>query len=392
MDIFTAISEALSKVEWSFESHDPMWAWCIVGMYAVSAILCLRTLFGVQRSLFPESIKRKSRIFWAFLFVVMLFLACNKQLDIQTYFTSVGREVANLQGWYDKRRSVQKEVIIVLGLVALLFLSYLAYVVYSLPRANKIALVGALCTFTFIGMRAASFHHLDQIVGTKIFGVKIHILIEICGGIIVSLGAWLSFRGISKWELYYGSHPLSGDTGGIINRDFDLDSDLGLESVEGEQSVLETTVEYRSPARMPVKEINERLGSSDSLLVDAYICDGDSPEQGVGASKSYPYTLEQEKSRVSLTELVSGKSEKMAVDAKVDLFQKVSNPKYASKKARIDNLSPRVSREKLSEINRLRREVSELESSGNDRPAGSKNNKKGREDNWLTRNDETGWI
>ena len=396
MDIFTAISEAISKVEWSFESHDPMWAWCIVGMYSVSALLCLRALFGVQRSLFPDSIKKKSRIFWSFLFVIMLFLACNKQLDIQTYLTAVGREVANSQGWYDQRRNVQKEFIIVLGLVAFLFLVYLAYVVYTLPNANKIALVGALCTFTFIGMRAASFHHLDQVVGTKILGVKIHILVEICGGTIVIIGALLSYRGISKWELYYDSHPLSGETGGLLNRDFDLDSDVEFNSVDEEgQNGFETTIEYRTGKKVSPHGPSTDIGVSDSLLVDAYVCDVEgnlnSGDTNVSASSSLPPV--EGKNNLSLSELVSGRSSQADSGAEpVDLFQKVSNPNYASKKKpKIDNSSPRVSREKLSEVNRLRR-ISDPEQLNRDAAVGNPKYKKGREDNWLTRNDETGWI
>ena len=203
MSFWNDVITAFDKVEWSFESHDPVWAWIIVGMYSVAALIALKACLLAERSGFPREIKKKSRIFWIFLFALMLFLAVNKQLDLQSYLTAVMREVAHSEGWYKSRRSVQRDAIIVLGLLAFLILSYLLYIIYHLPTPYKITLAGAICTFFFIGMRASSFHHMDFLVAQPVWGIKLHILIEISGGVIVSIGGLLSIKGMSRWEKYY---------------------------------------------------------------------------------------------------------------------------------------------------------------------------------------------
>ncbi len=394
MNLIDAISNAISKVEWSFESHDPVWAWLIVAMYAVAAILCLRALFMSQRSLFPEVIKKKSKVFWAVLFAIMLFLACNKQLDIQTYITAVGREVANTQGWYDQRRFVQKEFIIVLGLVAFLFLFYLAYIVYYLPTGNKISMIGALCTFTFIGMRAASFHHLDHFVARTFLGVKLHILVEICGGSIVSLGALMSSRSVGKWELYYDRHFSSKNGAGLLNTDFDLESDLDSDEIGSALPVSALETHYDIPGSEVA--ITENEGTSYSEPVMASYVPVEDMKPARTSESIYSEYSDREKQKPSFTQLVSGLEEKAKPEATpAGLFERVSDPQYSDlSKPVVDNSSPRVSREKLVEVNRKRREMkSSLKSSGgSDSAVKTAKGKKGREDNWLTRDDETGWI
>ena len=382
MNIIDDIVNAVEKVDWSFESHDPFWAWLIVAMYLMASFLCLRALFCSQRSLFPDSIKKKSRIFWVLLFVIMLFLACNKQLDIQTYVTAVGREVAHAQGWYDQRRTIQKEVVITIALIAFLLLFYMFYMVYNLPTANKIAMVGALLTFTFIVMRAFSFHHLDHYVGRLIFGVKMHILIEVCGGVIVSLGAFLSVKTLLKWELYYDSNYSLTSSESIINPDFNCDSDSSSEVMEEAKMNNDTKLDVLSESSY----VNNKF--SESSAVSSNNIDLSNSTSSSGA------TNKMTDKNVSFFTLVSGTIENEELeDSKVELFQKVSNPKYGdNKKVVLDNASPRISRERLSELNRIRREL-EVSHELTDN---SKNiNAKPRIDRdscWITRTDETGWI
>ena len=386
MNIIDDIINAVEKVDWSFESHDPFWAWFIVGMYLLAAFLCLRALFCSQRSLLPDIVKKKSRLFWAFLFIIMLFLACNKQLDIQTYITAVGREVAHAQGWYEQRRTIQKEVVITLILIAFLFLIYMFYMVYNLPTANKIAMIGALFTFSFIGMRALSFHHVDHYVGRVIFGVKMHILIEICGGVIVSLGALLSVVTLSKWELIYDDKLNLISRGSVINHDFDLDSDFDSDSSYEIMDVVnmndDTKLDIRAESSCANNKFNGNSGMHSDRN-DMTSCAIDSGSTNEVVAKAVPFC-----------KLVSGTTEKdKSDDSKVELFQKVSNPKYGdNKKVAVDNASPRISRERLSEVNRIRREFKVAAEFASDARGVKEIRRINRDDSWITRTDETGWI
>ena len=386
MNIIDDVINAVEKVEWSFESHDPFWAWFIVGMYLLAAFLCLRALFCSQRSLFPDIIKKKSRIFWAFLFIIMLFLACNKQLDIQTYITAVGREVAHAQGWYEQRRTIQKEVVLTLILVVLLFLFYMFYMVYNLPTANKIAMIGALFTFAFIGMRALSFHHVDHYVGRVILGVKMHILIEICGGVIVSLGALLSVMTLSKWELYYDNNLNLTSRGSMINPDFDLDSDFDSESSYEIMDVVKMNDDTKLDILTESSCVNNKFTRKSGMYSDSNdmtSCASDRDSTNKAIAKDVPFC-----------ELVSGTTEKdKSDDSTVELFQKVSNPKYGgNKKVALDNASPRISRERLSEVNRIRREFKVAAEFASDARNVKEIRRIDRDDSWITRTDETGWI
>lgn len=385
MNIIDDVINAVEKVDWSFESHDPFWAWFIVGMYLLAAFLCLRAFFCSQRSLFPDIIKKKSRIFWAFLFIIMLFLACNKQLDIQTYITAVGREVAHAQGWYEQRRTIQKEVVITLILISLLFLFYMFYMVYNLPTANKIAMIGALFTFAFIGMRALSFHHVDHYVGRVILGVKMHVLIEICGGVIVSLGALLSVKTLSKWELNYDNLNLTS-RGSMINTDFDLDSDFDSDFSYEIMDVAKMNDDTKLDIITEPSRVDNKFNGNSSMY-------SDSNDMNSCASSS-DSTNEVIAKTVPFCELVSGTTEKdKSDDSKVELFQKVSNPKYGdNKKVALDNASPRISRERLSEVNRIRREFKVAAEFASDAQSVKEIRRIDRDDSWITRTDETGWI
>ena len=57
--------------------------------------------------------------FWFALCGVMVFLGFNKQLDLQTCFTQVGRDMAHSEGWYESRRTVQLIFIVILVLLGL---------------------------------------------------------------------------------------------------------------------------------------------------------------------------------------------------------------------------------------------------------------------------------
>ena len=68
---------------------------------------------------FPAQSRRKERLFWCVISAMMIGLALNKQLDLQSYMTAVARCAAQLQGWYANRRIFQVSVIagLVVGMV-----------------------------------------------------------------------------------------------------------------------------------------------------------------------------------------------------------------------------------------------------------------------------------
>jgi len=83
----------------------------------------------------------------------MGFLAVNKQLDLQSFLTALGRCDARLQGWYETRR----------------------------PAG-------------YVLVRAVSFHHMDTLINTRLLDVRLKSVFELSGLVLILWGAWRMLR------------------------------------------------------------------------------------------------------------------------------------------------------------------------------------------------------
>ena len=104
----STLSQTLScaQEQWSPGLGDPhLMGWVIVGVYAATALAALTLAL---RNAFHGPGATRERIFWAGIGIVLAFLAVNKQLDLQSLMTAIGRCHAQLAGWYDDRATVQR--------------------------------------------------------------------------------------------------------------------------------------------------------------------------------------------------------------------------------------------------------------------------------------------
>jgi hypothetical protein len=139
-------------------------------------------------------IQDRLRTLWLGLALVLLLLGINKQLDLQTALTEVGRMMARSGGWYGVRRAVQ--VVFILGVAAggwWLFRSVLLLARGNLPQMRTV-LLGTVSLICFVTIRAASFHHIDHLLGVHLGGVKVNALLELGGIVFVIHGAWAGSR------------------------------------------------------------------------------------------------------------------------------------------------------------------------------------------------------
>jgi hypothetical protein len=128
---------------------------------------------------------------WLWLLISLMFVALgiNKQLDLQTAFTELGRIVAFDEGWYDQRQIVQIWFIIGVAIVCLLIGIGLLVLAWDASFAARIALMGMVLVLGFVLIRAASFHHIDRFIVDRILGLKWNCVIEMSGISIVLLGS-----------------------------------------------------------------------------------------------------------------------------------------------------------------------------------------------------------
>jgi hypothetical protein len=95
-------------------------------------------------------------------------LGINKQLDLQTALTELGRVVASRQGWYDARQIVQVRFIIGVAMTCTTITVVLLFWARKSPASTWLALIGT----AIVLIRAATFHHIDRFIGERILGFK----------------------------------------------------------------------------------------------------------------------------------------------------------------------------------------------------------------------------
>ena len=204
----------MGKIEWSPTIGDPtVMGWLTVLAYFLTAWLCLQAfnterrgpkrpfrqtvpaLLRVLRNRWPHPPAPARRAaLWLFLATAFFFLGINKQLDLQSLLTEVGRALAHQQGWYDQRRIAQA-IFIGLGLVAgVASLVTLAWLVRGELSDFRLPLAGLMFTVVFVITRAASFHHVDALLGFAPLGLRMNWVLELTGIGIVAAGATRRLR------------------------------------------------------------------------------------------------------------------------------------------------------------------------------------------------------
>ena len=133
---------------------------------------------------------RKSCLFWSLVTLLMIFLGINKQLDLQSLFTEMGRQIAKAQGWMAQRRIVQFWFIVGFGTSAFTGFLLFAIIMRNLFRRFMFAFTGLFFLLSFIIVRAASFHHFDEMLGFKLFGAKMNWVLELTGIYLILVGGF----------------------------------------------------------------------------------------------------------------------------------------------------------------------------------------------------------
>ncbi|MFD1785988.1 hypothetical protein ACFSC3_00230 [Sphingomonas floccifaciens] len=171
---------------WSPGIGDPTAiGWSIVAAYLVTAALC----WWAGRVSLQCSGRSGT---WPILAAALLALGINKQLDLQALVVVIGRRVAFYQGWYEDRRFVQMAFITVLFVAAILLCRLMARLAAKGPPQERRALLGIVVLATFVLIRAASFHHVDRLLGANAAHLRINHLLELGGIALIAVPALLT--------------------------------------------------------------------------------------------------------------------------------------------------------------------------------------------------------
>ena len=169
--------------------------WLTVVVYLLAGLAAGRV---ARRLTAVDPVTRRERRFWVIAAGLLLLLAINKQLDLQSLLTMVARCHAQLSGWYDVRRGVQEAFIYLVAAGAVVTMGLMTLLLRGILGRVWLALVGLGFVCAFVVIRAASFHHVDVFLGSTAAGMKLNWLLELPGPILVALVAWRRVSGPSR--------------------------------------------------------------------------------------------------------------------------------------------------------------------------------------------------
>jgi hypothetical protein len=173
----------LHEFNWRPGIGDPtIGGWVTVTLYFLAVISCWITARNSSLS---------DRKIWYAITVLFLGLGINKQLDLQSALTEMGRIVAIDEGWYARRETVQLYFIIVVALVCSWAIIAMVVAARSAPFSTWLALVGTTMVIGFVLIRAASFHHIDRFIGSTVLGFRWNWILEMAGiSVVIAASLW----------------------------------------------------------------------------------------------------------------------------------------------------------------------------------------------------------
>jgi len=179
----------LEAVNFDFKIGDPSFmGWFTVAAYFIAAVISFK-LYLSSDQLFSNVVVKKQKTFWLLVTLIMLFLGVNKQLDLQSLLTAIGKYYAHRDGWYEDRRLIQVAGIIGIISTLLIGVSVFSYKMRAILKTNRLAIVGLCFLLLFVAIRATSFHHMDIVINTTVFGVRMNWVLELFGIFLVAISA-----------------------------------------------------------------------------------------------------------------------------------------------------------------------------------------------------------
>lgn len=165
---------------WSPGIGDPsLLGWLTVVGYFMASFLCIRAARGDARS----------ANLWRALALALAVLGINKQLDLQSLLTAVGRELARTGGWYDQRRQIQRIFVLALGILAIVLAAVAPVLLKGRSGQIRAAFAGFVLLVAFVGIRAASFHHVDRFLKATVLGARFNWILELGGIAVIAFAA-----------------------------------------------------------------------------------------------------------------------------------------------------------------------------------------------------------
>ena len=160
--------------------------WVTVAAYLITASISITAVKrATRRQEFQEA------TFWRLTAAALMFLGVNELLDLQTLLTLAGRAHAKNYGWYGEHRSIQVIFVVALGVAFFITAAAMLWFARLMHYTLRLAIIGLTFIGVFVLFRAASFHHLDGILGLGMPEFNLGSIQEMTGILVVAGAAAL---------------------------------------------------------------------------------------------------------------------------------------------------------------------------------------------------------
>jgi hypothetical protein len=180
----------LTQINWQPGIGDPsIIGWLTVAAYFATSLLCAICGRRKEQNYSSPDSTAHHRLWWT-IAIVLLLLGINKQLNLQSLITEVGRELAKQQGWYNQRRTFQ-----VVFISIICFSGYLSilivwrFAIGGIWREYWLTIIGSVFLVSFIIIQAASLHDIDRFLSIDLLGLKMSWVLELGGIFFIGISA-----------------------------------------------------------------------------------------------------------------------------------------------------------------------------------------------------------
>lgn len=163
--------------------------WLTVVAYLFTAILTGISVVNIPGNNFNQKEYRTNQFIWWLITFILLFLGMNKQLDLQSWLTITGKNLALAEGWYESRRIVQSIFIATITIFVITFIIFIAWLMKNNRSSARWGLIGLSMLSCFVVIRAASFHHVDRLINFAPLGIRFNWILELGGIVIIAISA-----------------------------------------------------------------------------------------------------------------------------------------------------------------------------------------------------------
>ena len=172
--------------------------WVVIAAYILASVFCFKAK-QVAMSLHEKKHER----LWRLLAISTALLGINKFLYFESCITNGFSAIARNYGWYNTRRAIQVEFILIVALFAACIMAWLIYFFKDLKKPAQCAVAAFALLLLLVMVRTISLHQIDALIFPDILGVGVGInwIIELVCNLAIASSAWVYFKSYKPTQI-----------------------------------------------------------------------------------------------------------------------------------------------------------------------------------------------